>query len=269
MPFNESQMTQFRELGYLAEPQFFTPRELAALRAELERFKRHGYLRNVTTEEDGQTHSQARQNLQMLPVFDKSLLARALPFHEKVLAAVNRLIGEPALLHLDQIFLKPGRTGQGTSWHQDNFYFGIPDPTKGVGMWIALHDATAENGTMNVVPAVFREKLEHRRDPMSDHHSRCDPDESAAVAIEVPAGGALFFNYGVPHCTRENRTDRERAGLALHFLREDYAPAALLAPDRRERPVLSGPNATGGEREYGIRVAGTWSQEVEKALKEV
>jgi hypothetical protein len=32
------------------------------------------------------------------------------------------------------------------------------------------------------------------------------------------------------------------------------------------RPYLTGPPATGGLREYGVTVAGTWEQQVERML---
>jgi ectoine hydroxylase-related dioxygenase (phytanoyl-CoA dioxygenase family) len=107
---------------------------------------------------------------------------------------------------------------------------------------------------------------------MSDHHIRCyPPDESKAVACEVKAGGVVFFCYGTPHCTRGNRTDKDRAGFAYHFLHESVAGSssqgpALTKPDRDYHPYLTGPNATGGLKEYGVKVAGTWRSEIDKAL---
>jgi len=183
-----------------------------------------------------------------------------------VLQAVTQLLGEPVLLHLDQVFLKPPRDGMGTNWHQDNAYFKISDPLKGTAMWIAIHDATVENGTLRVVPGCFREEFPHARDPYSDHHIRCYPPEERAEAVELEAGGVVFFCYGTPHSTGANGTDRERAGVAYHFLRADYAPEKLLAPDRTYNPYLTGPEATGGDWEYGETVAGTWEREVESAL---
>ena len=41
-----------------------------------------------------------------------------------------------------QMFLKPAHVGLGTAYHQDNGYFGISDPLKGTGMWIAVDPAT-------------------------------------------------------------------------------------------------------------------------------
>jgi phytanoyl-CoA hydroxylase len=120
---------------------------------------------------------------------------------------------------------------------------------------------------MRVIRGLFREELEHTRDPNSNHHIRCHPDESMAVTVELPAGGALFFAYGTPHATGANTTDKERAGVALHFINELVDQQAVGGFEPGVRPVLSGPNASGGEKEYGARIAGTWPSHVERALQ--
>jgi phytanoyl-CoA hydroxylase len=117
-----------------------------------------------------------------------------------------------------------------------------------------------------VIPGSFRETYEHSRET-SDHHIRCYPPEERAVPVELPAGGVVFFCYGSAHCTRENKSDQARAGVAYHFLRADYAQEGLLAPDRDYRPYLTGPLASGGKKEYGVQVAGTWEREVERVLR--
>jgi ectoine hydroxylase-related dioxygenase (phytanoyl-CoA dioxygenase family) len=178
------------------------------------------------------------------------------------------LIGDRVVLHLDQCFLKPARNGAGTNWHQDNAYFKISDPIRGTAMWIAVHDATIANGTIHVIPNKVNEVLEHSRDPESDHHIRCYPNENEAVPCEVKAGGAVFFAYGTPHCTRGNKTDKDRAGIALHFLHEDVADKTLAERNGHPHPYLTGPKTSGGEKEYGERVAGTFEKEVEKALQQ-
>jgi phytanoyl-CoA hydroxylase len=264
-----AQIEQFRADGYTTAPTFFSPSEVRAMQAEVQRFLRDGLLRNVRTEGDGKTHSGAAKNLQLCPMYQQSRIFRALPFEPKVTQAVASLIGEPFILHLDQIFLKPGGDGVGTSWHQDNAYFKIRDPMRGTAMWIAVHDATVANGTLHVVPGSFREAYEHSRDPFSDHHIRCFPPEEREVPVELPAGGVVFFCYGTAHCTKANRTDRERAGAAFHFLHADYAQDDLIQEGRDYRPYLTGPKASGGWREYGEKVAGTWPVEVAKALETV
>ena len=46
---------------------------------------------------------------------------------------------------------------------------------------------------MHVIPGSHRESYEHYRDPLSDHHIRCDPPEERAVPIELKAGGVPFL----------------------------------------------------------------------------
>jgi hypothetical protein len=103
------------------------------MQAELERLKNEGALNNVATEGDGKTTAKSKANLQLCPLYPHSDFFRAMAFAPKVAAAVSQLIGDPVLLHLDQVFLKPAQHGAGTNWHQDNAYFRISDPLKGTG----------------------------------------------------------------------------------------------------------------------------------------
>ncbi|MBA3684841.1 MAG: phytanoyl-CoA dioxygenase family protein [Planctomycetes bacterium] len=258
-----TQIDHFLTQGYVAVPEFFSARETAALQAEVRRLQDAKLLRNVATEGDGATPAKAAVNLQICPIGPVSPLILALRFNQAVTGAVSSLIGDPVAFVLDQIFLKPGGSGAGTRWHQDNAYFKQPVPTRSTGMWIAVHEATRANGTMHVVPRSHARLEAHERDPGSDHHIYAPQvrDEDA-VAIELPAGGALFFNFGVLHCTHANTTARERAGLALHFINGEHADPAFVA----NATWLSGPQATGGERELGRRISGTWEAEVARAL---
>ncbi len=262
MQFTPEQVATFHRDGFLAVEGFWNAEEVAAMQAELERLKADGLLKNVATDGDGQTTSTQKLNLQLCPMSPHSRLFRAMPFSPKVAQAVGQLIGGPLRLQLDQVFLKPGGTGAGTNWHQDNDYFRLTDTTNGTALWTAVHDATAANGTMRVIPAAYHEALPHSRDPESNHHVRCFPDESKAITVELKAGGALFFLYGTPHATGGNTTDKERAGVALHFFNDaavSERPGWLAG-----RPVLSGPEASGGEREYGEKL--DWEREVAAAL---
>lgn len=268
MKLSVAQIEQFRNEGYIALEKFWEKTEIAAMRAELKRLESDGFLHNVATAGDGKTASQTQANLQICPMWPHSTLFRAMPFAPKVIEAVAQLLGDDFLLQLDQAFLKPAHHGSGTNWHQDNAYFKISNPLQGTALWTAIHDANAANGTMRIVPGSFREELEHTRDPDSNHHIRCYPDETKARLIELPAGGVLFFAYGTAHATGANTTDHERAGVALHFLSTQERKNTGIDSDGNKHPVLSGPNASGGEREYGLRIAGTWEAEVEKSLRE-
>jgi len=260
MSINEQQVAQFREHGYTKAERFFDEREVAAMQAEVRRWRDEGLLRNVTTEGDGETAASTAQNLQLIPISDHSRLFKALPFVDKVRQSVAKLIGEPFRLHLDQTFLKPARTGRGTSWHQDNGYFKVENPMHGTAMWIAVHDATEANGTIRLIPDAFDTPLEHSRDPMSNHHIRCYPDESEAEIIELPAGGVAFFCYGVPHATGANNTDGDRAGVAFHFMRNEAVTQGPLHIGTE----LCEPHSTFGKQEYGEDFRGVWETEVDR-----
>ncbi|WP_309715130.1 phytanoyl-CoA dioxygenase family protein [Armatimonas sp.] len=253
MQFREDQVNFFRTEGWLAVEGFWSEREVAAMRVELDRLKSEGKLRNIATEGDGKTYSSTKINLQLCPMWPHSELFKAMPFAPKAVAAIEALIGAPALLHLDQVFLKPGKQGAGTNWHQDNAYFQIPDPLKGTALWTAVHDATLANGTLQVIPRAFSELLPHERDGFSDHHIRCWPDETKAIPVELNAGGAIFFCYGTPHATGANTTEYERAGVALHFIHTDQSGVARSGFEPEKRPPL-------------IADAAAWNAQVARVL---
>jgi len=91
---SSDQVQHFMTHGYVAVPDFWDSREVAAMQAELERLKRDGLLRNVATDGDGKTHSNTIANLQLCPMYDKSDFFRAMPFAPKVIAAISQLVGD-------------------------------------------------------------------------------------------------------------------------------------------------------------------------------
>ena len=117
---------------------------------------------------------------------------------------------------------------------------------------------------MEMIPNSEDLGLEYKRSNGSDHHiTAIGVDETHATPVEVEAGGLVFFNFGILHCTRANDTDRDRAGLAYHFLAQDGLPASTAG---REATIISGAGCTGGEKEYGEKIAGTWDAEVAAVL---
>ncbi|MEM7363533.1 MAG: phytanoyl-CoA dioxygenase family protein [Pseudomonadota bacterium] len=263
MQLTEDQVQQFRSDGFTLAPGFFSEVEVAAMRRQVEQWRTAGLLRNVATAGDGETHTDDVANLQLVPLFPHGELFRALPFQPKVIAAVTDLIGSPACRILDQLFYKPPRVGGPTNWHTDNAYFRISDPLKGTAMWIALHDASRENGTLKVIPRQFHIKHPHDRDPDSDHHIRMKADDDDAVHCELKAGGVVFFCYGTPHATGANVTDEARCGVGIHFLNTEIGPDHLTQGSRSKGNAhITGPLADNGMSEFGRDMQGVWDEEV-------
>lgn len=278
MELSQKQVEEFRTEGFLRVPEFFCPRTVVALQAVFEELVADGKFSNVAADNDGVTYVQHKQNLQILPASIHHPLLRALPFHPKVRGAIAQLLGDSIFKFQDQLILKPARIGTATNWHQDNFYFEVSDPTKGMAMWTAVHDANVSNGTIKMIPRSFNTAVEHTRDLEGDHDFRCYPNEDQAVPIEMAAGGVVFFYLATPHCTGPNPTDGQRAGLAYHFLHTDFTSEELKS--KRPHPTTQlpsyylageegGPHMTGdlytrGEREYGCNMEELLDSEVQR-----
>lgn len=262
---DQAAIAHWRAHGWVAVPGFFTPAECAALQAAVADLQACGLLRNVATDGDGSTRSRTRRNLQLCPCGPHHRLLRALPWHPPVVAAVEGLLGAPAVQELDQIFLKPAGDGAGTGWHTDNAYFRSPLTTAGTGMWIAVHDAGTANGCMRILDRSHLREWRHVRDGGSDHHITCAAEvrEAEAIPIELAAGGVLFFNYGIAHATGANATARDRAGLAYHFRRRDAVEDGRDGNGHYLREggllALSGPACDGGRIRHGEDLRGVFA----------
>lgn len=223
------------------------------MRKELERLLKAGHGRDVCP-------LPGKQNIQLTPLDDVSPLFRALPFHPALVDALTLLIGDPILLWLDQIYLKPARVGSGNSWHEDNARFKVPDVTLSAGAWIALHESSKANGTLEIVPGSFRHSL-------LDVPFRIPTpqEESSAVAAEMSAGSVAFFNFGMLHCTRDNLSECPRAAAAYHFLRADNLPSERYLGYGKNIPI-TGPNAAGDGAQHRQSIAESWSSEVDRLL---
>lgn len=165
--------------------------------------------------------------------FDERL--RALAYHPQLMELLTTLLGEAPALFQDMALIKPPRIGREKPWHQDHAYFDLPLETPVVGVWIALDEATVENGCMVVYPG------SHRMGPVVHFQRRdwqiCDTYERTAGAIAVPLkpGGALFFHSLLQHGTPANSSSLRRRAVQFH-----YAPASAQKTSTEERLAIFG-----------------------------
>ena len=66
----------------------------------------------------------------------------------RLVALVEQVLGQGVSVYFSQIFFKAPEGGGPKPAHQDNFYFGPTDIEGIVTAWIALDDATLENGCL-------------------------------------------------------------------------------------------------------------------------
>lgn len=64
-----------------------------------------------------------------------------------------QMVGSEEAVHSsDMVLLKPPRVGREKPWHQDMAYYKFQPGTKVVGVWVALDEASVENGSMRSCP---------------------------------------------------------------------------------------------------------------------
>jgi len=148
---------------------------------------------------------------------DPRLIAMA--EHPPVLEAVGRLLGAEPEVFQDMALLKPPGIGREKPWHQDHAYFNLPAGTPVVGVWIALDEATTENGCMVFLPGG------HHDGPLPHWNRRdwqiCDSDileRSGKVACPLPSGGCLIFDGLTPHGTATNTSNTRRRAVQFHYI---------------------------------------------------
>src|SRR5215210_4919549 len=120
------------------------------------------------------------------------------------------------------VFTKPPDY-PGQAWHQDELYIPTRDHSL-TGAWIALDDATVENGCLYVIPQTHRMAYLYPQHP----HERPGEwdfapqsygfDDSGAIPVEVKAGDVVFFNGYLLHRSFKNRSNRFRRALVNHYM---------------------------------------------------
>ena len=134
-----------------------------------------------------------------------------------VLAVVATLLGDRPILFQDMALLKPPGGGREKPWHQDNAYFHLVPGTPIVGVWIALDEATLDNGCMRVIPG------SHREGPVRHAFLRdlqiCDGEVPVerGVGVPLPAGGLMFFDGLLQHGTPANLSGSRRRAVQFHY----------------------------------------------------
>lgn len=144
------------------------------------------------------------------------------------------LIGPTARLYWDQLVYKHPETPQEFPWHQDNGYTYV-EPQQYLTCWVALTDATIDNGCPWIAPGVHRKgTLAHRWTDLGFQCLDATPDD--AMPLEVSAGSIAVFSSLTPHRTGSNLTDQTRKAYILQYA----ADGAVVHPPKGDgEPVVA------------------------------
>jgi len=171
--------------------------------------------------------------------------------HPAITDVLTQVIGPNVKCMQAMLFIKSaGKPGQ--AWHQDEDFIPTRDRSL-IGAWIALDDATTENGCLWVIPGSHRHgvlwELREQRDEQFDCADEAvgfPYSDEEAIPVEVTAGSIVFFNGYLLHRSLPNRASSGyRRALVNH-----YMSAESLLPWR------AGVDATADFRDI-LMVAGT------------
>ena len=176
----------------------------------------------------------------------RSAFARQFCANDVLAGLARDLVGPDVRLYWDQSVFKQPSGAEPVLWHQDNGYTYV-EPQAYLTCWIALTDATSENGCIAVMPGVHKHgTLAHRSTPIGEE---CWGDWAAAVEVPVSAGSIVVFSSLTPHATKRNITDAVRKAYIVQYARDG---AVALHGDPGAGPPTSRERLGDEERRYWI-----------------
>ncbi|MEC8867343.1 MAG: phytanoyl-CoA dioxygenase family protein [Pseudomonadota bacterium] len=244
-----SQVEQYREQGYVVPDFRLSDETVNAIRAQHERLL--------------SDHPEFSDYCPALLIHDTGFLNYAR--NDEILDMVEQLIGPNIALWNQSFFAKPARVGSRTPWHQDGEYWPMR-PLATCSVWIAIDDATSENGCLRFLPGTHRS-----RDLAQHHFNKADGlslpleidesvvDESLAVDITLQAGQMSLHDVFLVHGSEPNQSPNPRRGMTLRFMpttsiyrRDLGAGGSASAKDLRTLYLMRGSDIS-GQNDFRVR----------------
>lgn len=230
MRLSREQIAFYRENGYLSGPRVLDDAQIERLRARIAdildgRVPFPGHLLGETVEK-----SKAKGQLpsfKLVNIFRHDPVFAEVLHHPAIASLASDLMPGPVRVWEDQMIYKPPFDERAVlAWHRDYPYWNQVGPAELGTCWIALDDATVENGCMQVIPGSHRWNLDYAREEVD----AVDPDwllkhpgiptdaDRTPHYCEVKAGHCHFHHCLTVHGSHGNRTGNPRRSYILHLM---------------------------------------------------
>ena len=241
---SEADIEYFHQYGYLVINDAFSPTEVKDALAGMvhlmdgndPNFRAIQFEPSLAKQKDEMEGEERCDAIRKIFGFvDYEARLNAMAAHSGLLGVLEWIMGDTPELFQDMALVKPPRYGSEKPWHQDCAYFNLPEGTTVVGVWIALDEATAENGCLHVIPG------SHIEGPMIHFKRRdwqiCDTDVSVGrdTMVLLKPGGCLFWHGLTHHGSPVNQSEQRRRALQFH-----YKPASAGEVTTQERMAVYG-----------------------------
>lgn len=214
---DDDAIDSFFDRGYLAIERAFSPAQIRDAQSAIDELISGSNEQFRGIQHEASNGDKADRPVRKLMHFvEHDARLAALAEHADLHVFMQRLMGDTPELFQDMALLKnPG--GREKPWHQDSAYFDLAIDTIVVGVWIALDEATLDNGCLHVLPGT------HRMGPAEHFKVRdwqiCDSavQRRLDVAVPLPSGGCLIWHGLLHHGSPTNNSSQSRRALQFHY----------------------------------------------------
>jgi phytanoyl-CoA hydroxylase len=219
------QVQRYREDGFLVVPNLLDSAELERWRATIEEALRDRGDHRLPGErwKAGEDAFYDLVFTQRINLWQSSPEVKALILDERIGKMAADLAGIDGIrVHHDQALFKPP-FGNPTAYHLDDPYW--PFSTRdAISVWVALDDATLENGCLYYLPGTHRSATFDNVGIGKEIGALFDvyPQwrDIAPVACPVAAGGCVFHNGLIAHGAGANMTPGPRRAMTCAYMPE-------------------------------------------------
>lgn len=207
------QYTQFENEGYFVLEDFFTEAEIDEITTSIDNF---ALLHEEKMQKEG-----AQGISRPGEISFTSHLARRDPAiaafckHPRMVRLVTELIGPDVRLYWDQSVYKQPETPREFPWHQDNGYTPVL-PEQYYTCWLALTDATLENGCIWLLPGShLHGTLSHEDSPIGRVGYFGD---ETGIPVPLKKGSMAVFSSLTLHKSGPNLSDGARKAYIMQYI---------------------------------------------------
>jgi phytanoyl-CoA hydroxylase len=226
----QDQAAEFDERGFTILPRLFGVDEIDRIATEIDVFDAE---LNASLTDSGQTGITEKGAISLLPnLVARSPVLRDFVRHPAMLAIASDLLGPDVDLYWEHAVYKRSERPRRFPLHQDTGYQ-LTVPEDFLSCWIALTEATVENGCLFLAPGMHRNgTLRHTHiEPRGWEECLAD-DPPELVPAPVAPGGAVIFSSLTPHTTGANTTGTLRKGYLILYAR----PGTVAYSGRQDGP---------------------------------
>ncbi len=240
----KEQLQSYKHDGYLILPYFLNQEEVREIKSEATKICRGAYqIPGISKSDENETDEQCLAKYLCIHMPHKvSPIMEKYVRHPKIAEALSELISPNVKCMQSMLFIKPpGFPGQ--AYHQDERYIPTEDRSL-TGVWMAIDEATIRNGCLWVIPGTHKDALyswaPHDNPEYDGADETQDIPRSKEIPVEIPSGGAVFFNGFLLHSSLKNRSSIYRRVLVNHYMSAESCLPWQGREDFRDIIIVSG-----------------------------